>query len=293
MTENSVTVMLLPNDDTETILEKVRTAGAQQISLIVPPGNQALQTLGGFTMLRKACDITGIDVTIYSDDEKTCDMATVCRFEVVHLDSDVAPRAATPAEEPTPRIVVSTRPPEPDLSFASVAAAAAVEEVAERPSEIETRLEGLSEEDMALFDALESMSMDEDIELTPAMMAPTPTFTPPEAAPEPVREPPARERRERPARKKPSILSIIMSPLVSLLGNIYIGVVGLILNISSRFQEKGPAEEAPSAGVTSHERTEEEVRSRKALKQRYYAASIVAVAAFTTVSYTHLRAHET
>ncbi|MBN1484600.1 MAG: baseplate J/gp47 family protein [Chloroflexia bacterium] len=286
MSEDSVTVMLSPGDDTETILEKVRTTGAQKISLIVPPGNKALQTLGGFTMLRKACDITGIDLTVYSDDEKTCDMAKVCRFEVVHLDSEAAPRAAPP-EEQVPRIVVSTRPPEPEVGPVAPAA----EEPA-RSAEVEARLEGLSEEDLALFDALESMSLDEDVELGPAMgrSAEIPTFELPEEEEEefvgaPLREVrPAREpRAERePRARKKSPLSSVLDPLVSALGNIYIAVLNVVISIASRFQGRQAAEPA-AAAVGSRERTEEDVRSLQSQKRRYYGWSLLAVIAFTLI----------
>lgn len=281
MPEDSVTVMLLPEDDTETILEKVRTTGARQVSLIVPLGNKALQTLGGFTMLRKACDITGIDVTVYSDDEKTCDMAKVCRFDVVRLESEVEVREAPPAEEKIPRIVVSTKPPEPDesLSFADIAPV----ETPVRSTELEERLDGLSDEDLALFDALESMSLDEDIELTPDMVERSrAAFTPPplplmDEEEEAVREREPRERKP----SRPSPLRVILDPLASVLGNIYIAVVGLVLRVASRFQERGAKEEAPSAGVGPRERTEEQVRTLRAAKQRYYLWSLGAVVAFT------------
>ncbi len=113
MPDESVTIVLKPEDDADTILGKVRTAGAQQVNLVVPPGTRALQTLGGLTMLRKACDVTGVNVTIYSADIQTCDMAKVCRFDVVRLPAEGQPHdVPSPAPE-EPRIVVSTRPPEP------------------------------------------------------------------------------------------------------------------------------------------------------------------------------------
>jgi hypothetical protein len=274
MSEDSVTVMIQPTDDTETILEKVRTTDAQQINLIVPPETKALQTLGGFTMLRKACDITGINVTIYSADEKTCDMAQVCRFDVVRLDSEMPVRAALADEEEEPRIVVSTRPPEP--TGETIAAAE------ERPAEIETRLEGLSEEDLALFDALESMSIDEDVELGED------TFARPSPIGATVEEPEVRvgrrvrEPREREPRKE-SPLRKILDPITSALGNVYIAVVSLVLNIAARFQARQEAKEEPvvPADVGLTVRSEEEEREIRAQKQRYYLWTLVGVAAFT------------
>ena len=142
MSEESITVVLKPEDDTEAILEKVRMAGVQQVNLIVPPGTRALQMLGGFTMLRKACDITGIDVTIYSTDEKTCDMAKVCRFDVVRLEQEGRPPEARPPVEELPRIVVSTRPPEPDRTMVAPAPVAEAPG-AGRPTGVDERLRGL------------------------------------------------------------------------------------------------------------------------------------------------------
>ncbi|MGC8875136.1 MAG: baseplate J/gp47 family protein [Chloroflexia bacterium] len=113
MSDDSATIVLKPEDDADTILGKVRTAGARQVNLVVPPGTRALQTLGGFTMLRKACDVTGVNVTIYSADVQTCDMAKVCRFDVVRLEPEARARDVPPAAPEEPRIVVSTRPPEP------------------------------------------------------------------------------------------------------------------------------------------------------------------------------------
>jgi len=274
MTEESVTVTLLPEDDTETILEKVRRARGKKINLLVPPGTKALQTLGGFTMLRKACDITGLDVTVYSADEKTCDLARVCRFEVVRVDQEVRPREVTPPPEP-PRIVVSTRPPEP----ARAEAAPAAEEARE-----EGLRAGLSEADLALFEALESMSTTEDVELRREAFA----RPAPEAAVEreaAVPERPAAPPRERP-RRKPSPLAFILEPLASALANIYIAVVSLFLRTASRFQPRA----APAAGVVAEEApavavprapTLEERRALRQRKLRYYLVSLLGVLGFT------------
>lgn len=265
MPEDSVTVMLMPEDETETILEKVRMAGAKKVNLIVPPGTRALQTLGGFTTLRKACDITGIDVTVYSQDEKTRDMATVCRFEVVSLDQDVRPRPAAPPEEPPP-IVVSTRPPEPEVAPA-----------AGRPQGISERLGELSADDLALFDALEGMSGDQDVELRaddfhrPAAV--------PAAAPAVPEEKPATRPERPPKAKKPSPLRFILDPLTSALGNIYIAVVGLFLRVAQRsMQKEGKA--APAA-LSPQARTEDEVRALRQRKLRYSLWALVGVVACT------------
>lgn len=282
MSEDSVTVMVLPDDDTETILGKVRTAGAQKVSLIVPPGTRALQTLGGFTMLRKACDITGIEVTVYSTDEKTADMAKVCRFDVVRLETEVRPREAPPVEEEEPRIVVSTRPPEPigERAVPAATAAAVIAEAEEEPAELDERLRDLSEEDLALFDALESMSLTEDIELgpesfaRPARPARAAQVTEPERAGEPARgEGLSRVR---------AFLGRILSPVATALGNFYIAVVGFALGIASRFQQRRaePAAEA-RAPVGPMERTEEELRTRTTENRRYYLWGLASVVGIT------------
>ncbi len=272
MSEESVTVMLMPDDDTEAILEKVRRADAKKINLIVPPGNRALQTLGGFTMLRKACDITGIEVTVYSDDEKARDMAQVCRFEVVSLDQEVRPREAPPPVEAPPHIVVETRPPEP--------AAVAVGEVGEdRPPDLEERLSGLSEADLALFDALEDISLTEDVELRPEAFArPRPVM-----ADDFVDRPAPPRRRERPERRMPLFLRRILEPLAGALAALYIAVVGLFLKVAARFQPRGEreVEEAPLAAVGPSVQTEEERRLLRMQKLRYYAWTLVAVVGFT------------
>lgn len=275
MPEDSVTVMILPEDDTETILEKVRQVGAKKVSLIVPPGTRSLQTLGGFTMLRKACDITGIEVTVYSEDEKTRDMATVCRFDVVSLDQDVRPRPAPPPEEP--RIVVSTRPPAPVGPGEALPAAAAV------PTEARTRAAGeLSADDLALFDALESMSLDEDIELRPGDLGrPAPAAA---AAPAPARPAPP-PRTERPAKKKTSKASplrVILDPLANAVASIYIAVVGLFLRVAQRSMQKElpEAEEAP-AGLAPQVQTEEEARALRLRKLRYALWGLVGVVGAT------------
>ncbi len=273
MPEDSVTVMLMPEDETETILEKVRMAGAKKVNLIVPPGTRALQTLGGFTTLRKACDITGIDVTVYSQDEKTRDMATVCRFEVVSLDQEVRPRPAAPPEEP-PRIVVSTRPPAPGVAEAGAP-------VGERPEGIRERLGELSADDLALFDALEGMSADQDVELRAE------AFARPPAAPEavvpaaPEEEQPARPKRppkEKKA-KKPSPLRFILDPLASALGNVYIAVVGLFLRIAQRSMQK--EKKAAPAALGPQERTADEIRALRQRKLRYSLWALVGVVACT------------
>ena len=272
MSEETVTVTLLPEDDSEAILEKIRRTKAKRVNLIVPPGNRALQTLGGFTMLRKACDITGLEVTIYSTDEKTCDLARVCRFEVVRVDQEVRPREVAPPPEP-PRIVVSTRPPEPT----GVAAPPVIEEEARREEAVPA---GLSEADLALFEALESMSRTEDVELRrEAFARPTP-------APAPVAEavaPPERPAvpRERP-RRKPSPLSFLLEPLAGALANIYIAVVSLFLRVASRFQPKvGVVVEEAPAVAAPRAPTVEERRILRQRKFRYYLVSLLATFGFT------------
>ncbi|MGC8960096.1 MAG: baseplate J/gp47 family protein [Chloroflexia bacterium] len=271
MSEETVTVTLLPEDDTEAILEKVRRAKAKKINLIVPPGTRALQTLGGFTMLRKACDITGLEITIYSTEEKTCDLARVCRFEVVRVDQEVRPREVVPPPEP-PRIVVSTRPPEP----AGVAPApAAVEEVRE-----EAARAGLSEADLALFEAPESMSLTEDVELRrEAFARPAPAPAPEVAVPP---ERPAAPRARPP--RKPSPLAFLWEPLAGALANIYIAIVGLFLRTASRFQPRVQAgvvaEEAPAVAAPRAP-TAEERRVLGRRKMRYYLVSLLATFGFT------------
>lgn len=278
MTEESVTVMLQPGDDTETILEKVRTANTQQINMIVPPGTKALQTLGGFTMLRKACDITGLNVIVYSADEKTCDMAKVCRFEVVRLEPEARPgEVAAPSEE-APRIVVSTRPPEPEPR---VGVGPAVVGEAAGPVVSEERLQELTDEDLALFEALESMSHDEDVELRAEdfVRGASEPFTQarPRVAEEPVREEGAGE---------PAVWQQVLAPvgrfLAGALANLYIGVVKLFLSIAARFQPKreAVAEAGAPAAVTPRVRTEEEMVLRRSEIRRYYGWTLLGVAAF-------------
>ncbi len=275
MSEETVTITLLPEDDSEAILEKVRRARAKRINLIVPPGNRALQTLGGFTMLRKACDITGLDLTIYSTDEKVCDLARVCRFEVVRVDQEVRPREVAPPPEP-PRIVVSTRPPEPT----GVAVAPGVEEEAGREEAVPA---GLSEADLALFEALESMSLTEDVELRrEAFARPAPTPAPVVEVPAPPERPaPPRER----PRRKPSPLGFLLEPLAGALANIYIAVVGLFLRVASRFQPRAArvgaeAIEAPAVAAPRAP-TVEERRLLRQRKFRYYLLSLLATFGFT------------
>jgi hypothetical protein len=276
MPEESVTVMLLPEDDTETILDKVRRAGAKKINLIVPPGNRALQTLGGFTMLRKACDITGLEVTVYSDDEKARDMAQVCRFEVVSLEQEVRPREVKPPAE-EPRIVVSTRPPEPTGAAAPQ----------EHPEELKERLGELSEADLALFDSLEDMSLTGDVELRPEafgrLAAPAAAV---EAPPGPAAAPPKREappKEKKPG--KPSPFKPIADTLAGALANVYIAVVGLFLKAAARFQPKAarevPVEAEAPAAVGPRVRTDEEVRALRLKKLRYYLWTLVAVVVLT------------
>lgn len=276
MPEDSVTVMILPEDDTETILEKVRQTGAKKVSLIVPPGTRSLQTLGGFTMLRKACDITGIEVTVYSEDEKTRDMATVCRFDVVSLDQAVRPRPAPPPEE-EPRIVVSTRPPAPS---GAVEAAPAAE-----PSTARTRAaDELSADDLALFDALESMSLDEDIELRrddtgrPVQAAVvTPAPAKPAAVPRP--ESPAKRKKA----KKASPFRKVLDPLANAVASIYIAVVGVGLRFAQRKmqgEKRTAGEEAPAA-LAPQVQSEEEARALRLRKLRYSLWALVGVVGAT------------
>lgn len=280
MSEDSVTVMILPEDDTETVLEKVRQTGAKKVSLIVPPGTRSLQTLGGFTMLRKACDITDLEVTVYSEDEKTRDMATVCRFDVVSLDQEVRPRPTPPEEEEAePRIVVSTRPPAPGSPEEAAAAAPAVE------SELRARAaDELSADDLALFDALESMSMDEDIELRAEdLRRPAPAAA---AAPPPEKRPAPPPRPERPPKKKKkaSPFRVILDPLASAVASIYIAVVGLFLRIAQRSMQKDaqPAdEETPAAGLAPQVQTEEEAQALRLRKMRFSLWALVGVVGAT------------
>jgi len=280
MPEESVTIVLKPEDDTETILEKIRTAGVQQVNLIVPPGTKALQMLGGFTMLRKACDITGIDVTIYSIDEKTCDMAKVCRFDVVRLEPEGRPQEVRPVAEELPRIVVSTRPPQPAREMAAPGPTAGAL-AAEKPAPMDERLRGLSDDDMALFDALESMSGGEDVVLGPETFG-RPAGAAATAAAE-VGEEPAAVPERRP--RKTSPLANILSPLTSALGNLYIAVVGVFLKAASKRvgnERKGAAAEAPAgAAVAPLVPAEEDVHVLRAQKRRYYIWGLVGVVAFT------------
>jgi acyl-CoA hydrolase len=272
MPEDSVTVMILPEDDTETILEKVRQAGAKKVSLIVPPGTRSLQTLGGFTMLRKACDITEIEVTVYSEDEKTRDMATVCRFDVVSLDQDVRPRPTPPPEE-EPRIVVSTRPPAPGGPSAEPAAAA--------PSEARARAaDELSADDLALFDALESMSLDEDIELrSEDLHRPAPAAAPPSERPAPAPRP------ERPAKKKAKKASpfrVILDPLANAVASIYIAVVSLFLRIAQRsMQKEAPESEEAPTRLAPQAQSDEEKRTLRMRKLRYSLWALAGVVGAT------------
>lgn len=82
MASDSALIVVSPSDSVDTIIQKVRGAGADSVELLVPDGTASLQALGGFARLRQSLERDRIGLLVISSDEKTLNAA-----RLNHLDT--------------------------------------------------------------------------------------------------------------------------------------------------------------------------------------------------------------
>jgi hypothetical protein len=96
MAEDSAIVFVAPDDNIDSIVRKIREAGARSVELLVPDGTPALQALGGFVRLRQALERDGVSLLVISSDEKTLNAAQLNQFDTVGVTgARVGPPAAS------------------------------------------------------------------------------------------------------------------------------------------------------------------------------------------------------
>lgn len=158
MAADSALIVISPRDSVETIIQKVRGAGAQSVELLVPDGTAALQALGGFARLRQSIERERIGLLVISSDERTLNAARLNQLDVVGVEGarvtlpagadDGGPYATRPLSADD--LAAPTEAPisEPDAEFLN-----ALDEVS-----AQNRYADLSDEDAEMFAALDDLS---------------------------------------------------------------------------------------------------------------------------------------
>ncbi len=117
--DESALVLVQPDDSITTIAERIRSAGARQVQMLVPEGTASLQGDDGLVRLRDA--LRQIDVQIISSDAAVLSSARRMGMETVQVEgAQVQPhrgRQRAAADAPTLAMPAPVVPPDPDDDF--------------------------------------------------------------------------------------------------------------------------------------------------------------------------------
>ncbi len=84
--DESALVLVLPNDNIDAIITKVRSVGTAQVQLLVPDGAPALQTRHGVDLLRRAAERNHIGLLVITSDEQTLDAVRGGHIEAIGVE---------------------------------------------------------------------------------------------------------------------------------------------------------------------------------------------------------------
>ncbi|HEY1014805.1 MAG TPA: hypothetical protein VGE07_18990 [Herpetosiphonaceae bacterium] len=106
MAGTSALLTLTADDSIDSIIDQVRKAGAPYVEILAPQGTAALLSRKSCDKLREQAQRAGIDLMIFSPDEKIIKSAQTCQINAVAVDiqalapAAAAPRPAAPAPPP-------------------------------------------------------------------------------------------------------------------------------------------------------------------------------------------------
>lgn len=116
-TDASAVVLILPNDDINTIVTKVRNTGSTAVQLLVPDGTTQLQSTENCETLRRSIESDNIGVVIISSDEKTLQTAIQSQFDTISVEGARVTFPETPEDVPTtPAAMQAMQAKTPDVS---------------------------------------------------------------------------------------------------------------------------------------------------------------------------------
>lgn len=95
--DESALVLVLPDDDVETIIAKVQHSGATTVQLLVPDGTTVLHNPHSIEQLRRSAESSAIDLLVITSDEQTLDAARLGQIETVGVSGT---RVTLPADLP-------------------------------------------------------------------------------------------------------------------------------------------------------------------------------------------------
>ncbi len=157
MAADSALIVVASSDSVETIIQKVRGAGAGSVELLVADGTTALQAQNGFARLRQSIARDRIELLVISSDERTLDAARQNQLDAlgVHGTRVTLPTAPDNGDAYRTRSLnvdeldrATTPIADPDADFLS-----ALDEVS-----AQNRYADLSDEDAEMFAALDDLS---------------------------------------------------------------------------------------------------------------------------------------
>jgi hypothetical protein len=157
MAVDSALIVVAPGDSMETIIQKVRGAGAGNVELLVADGTSALQSQNGFARLRQSIARDRIELLVISSDEKTLDAARLNQLDALGVHGTRVTLPAGPDNDDTYRtrslsvdeLDRATKPStDQDTDFLN-----ALDEVS-----AQNRYADLSDEDAEMFAALDDLS---------------------------------------------------------------------------------------------------------------------------------------
>ncbi len=114
MADDSALVLVGPDDTVDTIIQKVRDAGARSVELLVADGASALQSVSGLSRLHASAAEQNTRLLLIASDEKTLDSARLAKIDAVSVLGGPVLAPPRPVESINP---YSTRPlPAVDLT---------------------------------------------------------------------------------------------------------------------------------------------------------------------------------
>lgn len=159
MASDSALIVILPGDSVDTVIRKVRDAGAGSVQLLVPDGTPALQALSGFAQVCRSLDRDHIDLLVISSDEKTLNAARLNQVETLGVEGAhvtvPAPGESGRANAYTTRTLRAD-----DLDHAGAPIADQDAEFLDALDQVsaQDRYAGLSDDDAEMFSALDDLS---------------------------------------------------------------------------------------------------------------------------------------
>jgi hypothetical protein len=132
--DTSALVVIFPTDDVQSIITKIRGAGAAQVDLLVPDNIAALQEPEQCRLLHEAVQQDQIGLMIISSDDRVLNAARACEFQTIAVEGTHVVLPDTPPDLPPATLTPAKTPPEPLPDTSSDTSSDTLPDVSPEPS---------------------------------------------------------------------------------------------------------------------------------------------------------------